>query len=89
MRYVFGQPSRHPTAWLTLVAGLLILVFVYLTGNEAGTGPTGLLMGLAFTALGIAELLPRRLQPVSVVLRLVGLLLAAVMIVISVAAIIS
>jgi hypothetical protein len=76
MRYVFADPSHHATAWLSLAAGLLLLVYLLLKGEMAGAFMVGLLVGVSFTVLGIAELLPGRWRPLSVVLRIVGLLFA-------------
>jgi hypothetical protein len=83
MRYVLGEPSRHPTGWLSLAGGLIVLAFVLSTGDLSGTGLSTLLMGLALTTLGLAEVLPTQVLAVTVLLRVVGLLLAVATIVVS------
>lgn len=88
MRYVLAEPSRHPTAWLSLVTGLVLLATVLLMRDLSGTGLPTFLMGLALTAFGGAELLPNVLKPITVALRLTGLLLASATIVVSLYALI-
>ena len=82
MRYVFAEPTRHPTAWLMLLAGLVCLGFFLLMRET--TGMVGVLVGVSFTALGLAELLPLGQRALTVGLRVVGLLLAAATIVVAV-----
>jgi hypothetical protein len=83
MRHVFGEPSRHPTGWLSLAAGLVALAFVILIGDLSGLGLSTFLVGLAFTTLGLAEVLPIQVRAVTALLRIVGLLLAAATIIVS------
>ena len=72
-----------------MISGCLSLVLVAMTSSRGNLGLVGGLMSVSIIAMGLAELLPTRLRPVAVALRILSLILAVATLVIAVYSLIS